>query len=381
MFSVRQGLASAARHTLERLLAPADVAVGGERPWDLVVHDDRFYERVLAQGALGFGESYMEGWWDCAAIDELVARLLRSAVDDTVVDWRTRVLLAEAKLRNLQTTARARQVALAHYDLGNELFLHMLGPTMNYSCGYWREASDLDAAQTAKMELTCKKLGLVAGERLLDIGCGWGGLLRFAAERYGCEVVGITVSEPQAAFARAATRELPVRILTLDYRAPELRRHGPFDKIVSIGMFEHVGRKNYATFMDAARRLLKDDGLFLLHTIGNDHSSTDAWVNRHLFPNGMLPASADLGQAIHGRFVLEDWHSFGADYDKTLMAWHANFERYAATPAFTESRTFYRMWRYYLLSFAGCFRSRTRNQLWQLVLSKRGVPGGYRSLR
>jgi cyclopropane-fatty-acyl-phospholipid synthase len=379
MFSVRR--ASAARRTLERLLAAADIAIGRGRAWDLVVHDDRFYERVLAQGAFGFGESYKDGWWDCAAVDELVARLLRSGADDVVVDWRTRMLLAEVRLRNLQTRVRAKQVALAHYDLGNELFAQMLGPTMNYSCGYWREANDLDAAQRAKMELVCKKLGFAKGDRVLDIGCGWGGFARYAAERYGCEVVGITVSEPQRDFAREATRGLDVRILHADYRSPALERYGPFDKIVSIGMFEHVGRKNHAIFIDIARHLMKDDGLFLLHTIGNDHSSTDVWVNRYLFPNGMLPSSADLGRAIQRRLVLEDWHSFGADYDRTLMAWHANFERFAATPAFTGSETFRRVWRYYLLSFAGCFRSGTRNQLWQLVLSKRGVPGGYRSVR
>ena len=379
MLSVRRS--SAARRTLEQLLAPADVAVGRGRPWDLVVHDERFYERVLAQGAFGFGASYIDGWWDADAVDETVARLLRAGSDDGVVDWRTRMLLAEVRLRNLQTTRRAKQVAHAHYDLSNELFAAMLGPTMNYSCGYWREANDLDAAQTAKMELVCRKLGIRAGDRVLDIGCGWGGLARHAAERHGATVVGITVSEPQAEWAREATRGLDVTILQVDYRAPQLARHAPFDKIVSIGMFEHVGRKNHVTFVEIARRLLADDGLFLLHTIGNDHSSTDEWVNRYLFPNGQLPSSRDLTRAICGRVVLEDWHSFGADYDRTLMAWHGNFERWAATPAFRQPRSFYRMWRYYLLSFAGCFRSRVRNQLWQLVLSKHGVPGGHRSLR
>jgi cyclopropane-fatty-acyl-phospholipid synthase len=368
MFSQRRS--SVARRTFERLLGPADVAIGGGRAWDIAVHDERLYERVLAQGALGFGESYVDGWWDCEAIDELIARLLRSGIDDGVIDWRTRVLVAEARLRNLQSVGRARQVALAHYNRGNEMFRAMLGPTMNYSCGYWRQAADLDAAQTAKMDLACRKLELKKGERLLDIGCGWGSLARHAAEKYGATVVGVTVSEPQAEWARTATRGLDVSILVADYRDGVVERHGPFDKIVSVGMFEHVGRKNHATFLDVARRLLKDDGLLLLHCIGNDHSSTDGWVHRYLFPNGELPSTMDLTRAFRRRLVLEDWHNFRADYD-----------RWAATPAFTEPRSFYRMWRYYLLSFAGCFRAGNRNQLWQLVLSKRGVPGGYTSIR
>lgn len=369
------------RELVERILARGGVRIGGDAPWDPQVHDPRFYARVLMQGTLGLGESYMDGWWDCAQLDAMVARLLKQEVDHGVLDWRKRLLLAQTKLMNLQTVARAGQVAEAHYDLGNDFFEKMLGPSMTYSCAYWRQAKDLDSAQEAKLDLICRKLQLRRGERLLDIGCGWGTLARYAAERHGCEVVGITVSKPQSEYAAERTRGLPVRILLVDYRSEELRRLGPFDKIVSVGMFEHVGTKNYRAFMRIARGLLKDDGLFLLHTIGNDHSPTDAWVNRYIFPNGMLPSAADLASAVKELFVIEDWHSFGAEYDPTLMAWHANFQRHAAELEGRFPKRFFRMWSYNLLTMAGSFRARTRNQLWQLVLSKLGVPGGYASVR
>jgi len=373
---------TAAARALGQILARAGVVLDGPAPWDPRIHDQRVHARVLSQGALGLGESYVDGWWDCDRLDELIARLLRSDSDrDVGLDWRNLLYLAQVRLLNRQSVARAGDVARAHYDLGNDFFRAMLGRTLNYSCGYWRDANTLDEAQDAKMDLICKKLQLRRGERLLDIGCGWGSLLRHAVERYGCQGVGITVSVEQARHAEEALRGTGARVRLADWRDRALESLGPFDKIVSVGMFEHVGRKNYRAFFSRVRRLLVGGGLFLLHTIGNDHSATDAWVDRYLFPNGMLPAAADLASAFRGRFVLEDWHSFGADYDRTLMAWHANFERHAASPEFDRPRRFYRLWRYYLLSFAGAFRARNRNQLWQLVLSPRGVGGGYASLR
>jgi cyclopropane-fatty-acyl-phospholipid synthase len=370
----------ALRPLVGHLLGRAGVRLDGDAAWDVRVHDDRFFAAVLAGGALGVGESYMAGHWDCERIDELVVRLLRSNVDHLVPDLPKRALLAAARLSNLQSVARAVHVAEAHYDLGNDLFEAMLGPTMVYSCGYFRTATDLDAAQTAKMDLICQKLELEPGDRLLDIGCGFGSLLLHAAERYGCQGVGITLSREQHAYAERRLRGHDARVLLLDYRSDELRRLGAFDKIASVGMFEHVGTTNYRPFMEVARRLLADDGLFLLHTVGNDHSPTDAWINRYIFPNGTLPSTLEITAAAKGLFVLEDWHNMRADYDRTLLAWHDRFERWAASrPDMT--RRFYRMWRYYLLAMAGGFRAGDRNQLWQLVLSRRGVQGGYRSIR
>jgi len=287
--------------------------------------------------------------------------------------------MGAARVWNLQSVARAGQVAEAHYDLGNELFEAMLGPSMVYSCACFREATDLDAAQVAKMDLICRKLELRPGERLLDVGCGFGSLLLHAAQRFGCEAIGVTVSREQHAYAVERLRGTTARALLLDYRSDELARLGPFDKIASVGMFEHVGATNYRGFLDLMRRLLTERGLFLLHTVGNDHSSTDAWLSRHIFPNGTLPSTVDLTRAARGLLVLEDWHNLRADYDRTLLAWHERFERYAATTELP--RRFYRMWRYYLLTMAGGFRDGRRNQLWQVVLSKQGVPGGYRSVR
>jgi cyclopropane-fatty-acyl-phospholipid synthase len=254
----------------------------------------------------------------------------------------------------------------------------MLDPTMSYSCGYWAQAGSLAEAQEHKLRLICRKLELKPGEQLLDVGCGWGGLAQFAATHHGVEVVGVTVSREQAALARERCAGLPVRIELMDYRDIV----GRFDKVVSVGMFEHVGVKNYGVYFDTMRRVLVDDGLFLLHTIGDHHTSTrtDPWIERYIFPNGEIPSARQLACALEGRFLIDDWHNFGPDYDRTLMAWWSNFD--AAWPRLRAryGERFYRMWKYYLMASAGSFRSR-QGQLWQLVLTRRERAGGYRSVR
>lgn len=363
---------------VESLFARADVRVNGTRPWDIQIHDPRFFRRVLGGGSLAFGESYMEGWWDCDALDELVARLLGADLDRTIRTWRAALGVVAAMILNQQSRRRAFVIGERHYDIGNDLYTAMLGRTMAYSCGYWADATMLDAAQEAKLDLICRKIGIQRGQRVLDIGCGWGGFAKFAAERYGVSVVGITVSKEQAALARERCAGLSVEIRLLDYR--DLRER--FDHVISIGMFEHVGYKNYRTFMDVARRCLSDDGMFLLHTIGGNVSvaRTDPWIGKYIFPNSMLPSVAQIGRAIERHFVMEDWHNFSADYDRTLMAWHANVERAWSQLKDEYDERFRRMWRFYLLACAGTFRSR-KNQLWQIVLSPHGVRGGYRSVR
>lgn len=380
------------RHRVERLLAEADVRVDGDRPWDLRVHRDELFARVLAGGSLALGEAYMDGWWDAERLDQLFARVLRADLGRRVrPGWRDLLRHLQARLVNRQTPRQAFRLGEHHYDIGNDLYRAMLDRRMIYSCGYWQSgAATLDEAQEAKLDLSCRKLGLLPGqppgERLLDIGCGWGGTARYAAERYGVEVVGITVSERQVELGRELCRGLPVELRRQDYRELDPAKEGRFDRVVSIGMFEHVGAKNYRTFFRVVRSLLPDDGLFLLHTIGGNRSvrRTEPWIDRYLFPGSMLPSAAQITQAAEGLFVIEDWHSFGADYDRTLMAWHERFERAWADPATglaeRYGERFRRMWRYYLLSCAGSFRAR-KNQLWQLVLSPRGVPGGYRAPR
>jgi cyclopropane-fatty-acyl-phospholipid synthase len=303
---------------------------------------------------------------------------LLSAQADRPLAWRSPVCVlneATARLVNPQNSARARRDVRAHYDIGHDLYAAMLGPTMAYSCGYWKDATTLDEAQVAKFELVCRKVALEPGLRILDIGCGWGGFAQYAATRYGVDVVGITLSPAQAALARQRCAGLPVDIRVQDYR--DLT--GRFDRIVSIGMFEHVGPSNYRRFFDVVARLLEPQGVFLLHTIGGSTSyrSTDPWINRHVFPGSILPSVQQIGRAIEGVFVLEDWHNFGADYDRTLMAWHANLEAAWPRLARSYSEHFRRLWRYYLLTCAGTFRAR-RNQLWQMALSPRGVRSGYR---
>lgn len=368
------------RPLVARVLARADVRLDGDRPWDLRVLDPRFYAMAATRGTLGFGEAYMEGYWEADRPDEMIARILGSSVDHALPDLPNQLLLALVRLANLQPAARAGEIAEAHYDLGNALFEAMLGPTMVYSCGYFRETDDLDAAQTAKLELICAKLALRPGDRLLDIGCGFGSLLLHAAERYGCEGVGVTVSREQHAYATERLRGARAKVVLCDYRSEELARLGPFDKIASVGMFEHVGPKNYRTFFETARRLLTADGMLLVHTVGNDHAPTDPWIHRYIFPNGMLPSAAQLATATKDLFVIEDWHNFRGDYDRTLLAWEARFTKWAATQP-EMPRRFYRMWRLYLLAMAGSFRAGDRNQLWQVVLSPGGVRGGYRSVR
>jgi cyclopropane-fatty-acyl-phospholipid synthase len=365
--------------TTRRLLSLADIEINGARPWDINVHDQRFYRRVLSHGSLGLGESYMDGWWDCASLDEFFSRVVRAQLQGKVrKDPRLVSGVLLARVLNLQSRRRAFEIGERHYDLGNDLFLGMLDRRMTYSCAYWKNADSLDGAQENKSELICSKIGLQRGMKVLDIGCGWGSFAQYAAQRYGVTVTGITVSKEQVEFAQKLCVGLPVEIRLQDYR--DLREK--FDRIVSVGMFEHVGYKNYRPYMEVVSRCLKDDGLFLLHTIGGNRSvkSVDPWMNKYIFPNGMLPSIKQIGAAIEGLFVMEDWHNFSADYDRTLMEWHRRFEDHWEDLRSRYDEKFHRMWRYYLLSCAGAFRARG-NQLWQIVLSKRGVEGGYLPVR
>lgn len=362
------------RRQVEKMLATADVAVDGDRPWDLQVSHPGFFQRVLAQGSLGLGEAYMDGWWQTGSLDQLLYRLVSASLDQRAGSLVLYFDALRARLLNCQRRGRAHIVGEQHYDIGNDLYRRMLDSRMIYSCGYWRRAQTLEQAQEDKLRLTCDKLLLEPGQRVLDIGCGWGGTARFMAEGYGVEVVGVTISRAQAELAREQCAGLPVEIRLQDYRALT----GTFDRIVSIGMFEHVGPKNYRTYFSKVAELLKDDGLFLLHTIGGNISSlnTDPWIHRYIFPNGVIPSARQITSGFEGLLVLEDWHNFGPDYERTLLAWQDNFNRAWPELATRYDERFRRMWLYYLNCAAACFRSR-KNQLWQLVLSRHGLPGGW----
>ncbi|CAI0789298.1 Cyclopropane-fatty-acyl-phospholipid synthase [Serratia entomophila] len=364
---------------VEEMLAQAGIAINGNRPCDIKVHNPALFKRILQEGSLGFGESYMDGWWDCDRLDGLFARILQAGVDERLPKSLSDIArIAYARLFNRQSRKRAWLVGKEHYDIGNDLFRAMLDPYMQYSCGYWKQAETLEQAQQDKLKMIFEKLQLKPGMSLLDIGCGWGGLAQYAAENYGVSVHGVTISAEQQKLAQERCRGLDVEILLQDYR--DLNRQ--FDRIVSVGMFEHVGPKNYDTYFSVAARNLKPDGLFLLHTIGSNQTdlNVDAWIDKYIFPNGCLPSVRHIAEASEGRFVMEDWHNFGADYDRTLMAWFDNFKR--AWPALSGhySERFERMFTYYLNACAGAFRSRNI-QLWQVVFSPTGVEGGVRVYR
>ena len=356
---------------VERILNDADIFVGGSRDWDIQVHRPELYRRALTQGNLGLGEAYMEGWWDCERLDEFFRRLIGSRAEDKVSTLEMLIGKVLGKLYNMQRPSRAFTVAEKHYNIGNDLFKAMLDKRMLYSSGYWKEAESLEEAQEQKLHLIFRKLKLEPGMKVLDIGCGWGGAAQFAAEHYGVSVHGVTVSTEQAAIARQYCADWPVTIEVVDYR----KLQGTFDRVYSIGMFEHVGYKNYRTYFSVVRQCLKEDGQTLLHTIGGNSSTTcvEPWANKYIFPNANVPSAIQIAEGYEGLFTLEDWHVFTHDdYGRTLMAWYENIEQMWPTLGSNYSEEFKRMWRYYLLSCTGGFRSRT-NQLWQILLSKNGI--------
>jgi cyclopropane-fatty-acyl-phospholipid synthase len=371
--------ATRTEQTVRELLSMADIEVGGGRPWDMEVRDDGVYRRLLTRASLGLGETYVDGGWNCERVDELVSRVLRAGLEKRVrTSARLLLQFLRNKLTNPQTIRDALEVGRKHYDIGNDLYEAMLDQEMTYTCGYWQNAATLDEAQQAKLNLVCEKIGLEPGMRVLDIGCGWGAFARHAARRFGAKVVGITISREQAELARRRCQGLPIEIRFQDYR----RVREKFDRIVSLGMFEHVGSKNYRAYMYRTHDCLEDGGIAMLQTIAANTSQAalNPWIEKYIFPRGKLPSLKEIAAATEGLFVIEDCHNFGADYDRTLMAWHRNFN--AAWDRLREryGERFRRMWNFYLLSCAGSFRARDI-QLWQIVISKGGVTGGYRSIR
>lgn len=353
------------------LLARAGIEVGGDRPWDLQVHDERFWPRVLRDGHLGLGESYVDGWWDAGAPDELITRLLLARIDREILgNWSLLAHAVRARLFNLQS-ARPYEVAERHYDIGNDLYEAMLDRRMAYTCAYWKDARDLDEAQEAKLDLICRKLGLRPGMRVLELGCGWCSFAAFAAERYGATVVAYNVSKEQVGWARERYAHLPIELHLEDYRGAT----GTFDAVVSIGLMEHVGPKNYRAYMELVDRCLAPGGVAFVHTIGSTRIKrhTDPWFDRYIFPNAVFPTLGGLTDAMEHLLVPEDVHNLGEHYDRTLMAWWSRFD--AAWPRLQAryGDRFYRMWKYYLLCSAATFRSRFL-QLFQIVMTRQGTP-------
>ncbi|NOY21934.1 MAG: cyclopropane fatty acyl phospholipid synthase [Acidobacteria bacterium] len=352
------------------MLARAGVTINGNQLFDIKVHNPHFYRRVFAEGALGLGESYMDGWWDCEALDELISKVLLINLDREIRgNWKLLMHVFKSRVFNLQKISRAYQVGEQHYDAGNDLYRAILDKRMNYTCGYWKEAKTLDEAQEAKLDMVCRKIELEPGMKVLELGCGFGSFAGYAAEKYGVHVTGVTVSKRQVELGRKLWKGLPVELLLKDYRSVS----GEYDRVVSIGIMEHIGYKNYRTYMEVVNHTLKQDGIAFIHTIGGKISTTTAnpWTTKYIFPNGMLPSIAQLAKAMEGIFIVEDLHNFGPDYDRTLMAWYENFEKAWPELKVRYDSRFYRMWRFYLLSCAGGFRSRS-SQLWQIVMTRPG---------
>lgn len=359
------------KKTVEEIFSLADIKVGGDRSWDIKVSNEKFYNRILSEGSLGLGESYMDGWWEAKNLDQFFFKLLRADLDEKAPKTFGIILnVLQAKILNLQSKARSKKSVESHYDIGNDLYEKMLGPTMAYTCGYWEGANNLDEAQEAKFEMLCRKMRLKEGMKILDIGCGWGTLLKYAVEKYKVSAVGITLSEEQAGFAREVCKGLPVEIRIQDYRDTNEK----FDAIVSVEMLEHVGHKNYRDYMKTVERCLTDDGIFALQVIGNNEStvSTDPWLHKYIFPNSHLPSIKQLGESMENLLVVEDWENIGLNYHKTLMAWHENFAKNWPSLKKDYDERFYRMWVYYLSICAGLFLSR-KAQLWQITISKKGI--------
>jgi len=368
------------KEKLKKLLSYADVKINGNRPWDIQVHDDRFYKRVIVDGSLGLGESYMDGWWDCQKLDECIFRLCRADLKSKLKNnWKLLIALAISKLFSRQGKMRAvKNSKVVYDDIGLDLYQKMLDKYLQYTNGYWKNAKTIDEAQEAKLDLICRKIGLKPGMRVLDIGCGWGGFVHYAAKKYGAKAVGITLSREHAKYSKELCKGLPVEIRFQDYRDINEK----FDCIVSVEMIEHVGPKNHRKYMEVAHRCLNDGGIFLLQTIGSNASITraDPWTDKYIFPGCVVPSIHQIGRAIDGLFVMEDLHNFGTDYEKTLAAWWNNFDKNYDKLKSKYDERFYRMWKFYLKGGAALVKSRTC-QLWQIVLSKRGVLGGYTSIR
>lgn len=367
------------KKVIESLLDIAGITINGPRDYDIQIHNPDFYGRILKQGVLGLGESYMDGWWDCPKLDIFFSKVIAADLEKHITkDLNTMLRVASKHIINDGRKSKAFNIGEKHYDIGNDLYRAMLDKRLTYTCGYFQDTNNLDKAQEAKLDLICKKIGVKKGQTVLDIGSGWGSFIKYAAEKYGAETLGVTVSKEQKKLADELCDGLSAKTRLQDYRNIDEK----FDHIVSIGMFEHVGLKNYRDFLKIVHKSLNDDGLFLLHTIGaiNSKNEVNTWIDKYIFPGGMLPSIQQISKSIEGLFIIEDLHNFGAYYDNTLMAWHKNFENNWDKIKLNYDERFHRMWRYYLLSCAAGFRTRNL-QLWQIVLSKNGVPGGYKSIR
>jgi cyclopropane-fatty-acyl-phospholipid synthase len=359
--------------SLEKIFAVAGVSLNGRSPWDVQVLDDRFAKNVLLRGSLGLGESYMRGWWKCDDLEELSFRLISSGI------FRVARLLPTQVAANLldrfvnqQSRTKSLRVVERHYDIGNDLFLAFLGQYKNYSGADFEGVESLDQAQINKMEKICRRLELKPGDRLLDVGGGWGEFARYAATKYGCLVTSINISDEQIKYATEHCKNTTVVVRKCDYRDIT----GSYDKIAVIAMLTHVGYKNYRAFMEKIDSCLAPDGTILIETIGGhiSHKNCEAWTDKYIFPGGVIPSPEQLDRATDGIFSTIESFEFGASYVYTLRSWHRNFNEAwpRLRPNYSERTRL--MFDYFFLIAAGAFRARYI-VYWHLMLkSNKHVP-------
>ena len=357
------------------LFKKADVNINGSRPWDIRVYNDKFYSRLLLHGSIALGESYVDGWWDCDAIDQFIYRILKAgmvdiktgAIKNLGIPFVDKLRLIGPIFINRQTKKRSAQDIKYHYSLGNNLFIATLDKRLLYSCGYWKNAKNLDEAQEAKIDLICRKLKLEPKMKLLEIGCGFGGFAKYAADKYGVEVTGITSSEAHSNFAKEYCKESNVKIIHQDYRNIK----GKFDRVVCIEMMEHVGYKNHRTFTKQIYDCLKPGGLFLLQSISISISTikNDPWVDKYIFPGTIALSAKQITTATEDYFYILDWHDFTQDYHSTMIEWFKNFDKNWGKIKNNYDERFYRLWKYYLLCCPGTALAKTHH-LWQIVFAR-----------
>jgi len=348
---------------------------------DIICRDKTMFMDIINTGSLGVGESYMYGKWYCHndRVDILVYKIQSNNIQDKIrkpVSWSLWFWGLSTYLYNYQSRSKAYDVEDIHYNIGNDLYQNMLGPSMAYTCAYYKNGNtDLDQAQYDKFQLICDKIQLQDNDRVLDIGCGFGTLAKYMVEHKKCHVTGVNISREQLRYAynnqdNINDKEVRSRLLYLDRDYRDIK--GKYNKVVSIGLCEHVGYKNYRTFFEKVYQCMEDNSIFLLHTIGSNESvtCTDPWTDKYIFPGGMAPSIKQIGESIEGLFILEDVHNFGPDYDKTLQAWYINYKDARNNNKIVKDDVFNNMWEYYLLSSAGSFRAR-KMQLWQFVFTKK----------
>jgi cyclopropane-fatty-acyl-phospholipid synthase len=359
---------------IKGLLLKAGITIGGNKPYDIHVHNEAFYDLVMTSGSLGLGESYIEKYWDCAQIDEFINRIIRADLSSEVgKDFKSLARIILAKVKNYQKASQSASDISEHYDIGDGWYESFLDNRMVYTCGYWKNATNLDEAQEAKLNLSCRKEKIEDGMHILDIGSGWGSYAKYVLENFkNVTVTGISNCKTHVQYATNTCKAYKNRV--------EFQLHdwgkiaGKYDAIASFGMFEHVGPKNYRRFMKKVyNSLSSDESLFLLHCISSNTAttSTDPYIQKRIFPGTVIPSVAGISKATDGLLKLEDWHLFGQDYDTTLMAWHNNFVKnfpeLFKIGKFNERN--FRKQVYYFCMCAGSFRA-NKNDLSQIVFSK-----------